>query len=83
MQNIARTPKQIGDALRRQRKALNLTQAMIRNKTSLRQSTVSALEAGEEGVKLRTLFDILTALDLEMVIRPRTKANPKDIEDIF
>lgn len=83
MENIARTAKQTGEAIRRRRKSLDLTQGDVSAKTGLRQPTVSALEVGEAGVKLGTLLDILTALDLELVIRPRTKASPQDIEDIF
>jgi len=83
MENIARTSKQTGEAMRRRRKMLALTQADVASKSGLRQPTVSALETGEADVKLRTLFDVLTALDLELVIRPRTKSHSKDIEDIF
>ena len=50
---------------------------------SARQATVSKLEAGEPATQLEILMDALTALDLELVIRPRTKAQPKNIEDIF
>jgi hypothetical protein len=31
------------------------------------------VEAGESGTQLRTLFDILATLDMEMVVRLRTK----------
>lgn len=83
MDHLARTPKQIGEILRRQRQALKLTQQDIKTRTHLRQATVSKLEAGEPGVRMSTLFDILTALDLELVIRPRTKSSPRDIEANF
>ena len=79
---IARTPKQVGDALRRRRRALGLTQRDLAGKSQLRQATVSAVEAGESGT-LRTLFDVLTALDMEVVVRPRTKASTDNIEDLF
>lgn len=80
---IARTPKQIGDAIRRRRRLKGMKQTNVGEKTSLRQATISALEAGEPGTQLRTLFDVLTALDLELVIRPRTKASNEKIEDLF
>lgn len=83
MDQIARTPKQIGEALRRQRRKLGLNQTSIRDKTTLRQATISAVENGASGTQLGTLCDILAALDLEFVVRSRTKANPADIEDIF
>jgi HTH-type transcriptional regulator/antitoxin HipB len=50
---------------------------------SARQATVSKLEAGEAGTQLRILMAALAALDLELVIRPRTKANTDSIEDLF
>jgi HTH-type transcriptional regulator/antitoxin HipB len=79
---IARTPKQVGDAVRRRRRSLGMTQKDIAEKTNLRQATISGVEAGESGT-LRTLFDVLTALDMEVVVRPRTKASTDKIEDLF
>ena len=79
---IARTPKQVGDAVRRRRRALGMTQNDIAGKTNLRQATISDVEAGESGT-LRTLFDLLTALDMEVVVRPRTKESTDKIEDLF
>lgn len=83
MNSIARTPKQIGDAIRRQRRKLGLNQSELGEKTQLRQATISAVENGEAGTQLRTLCDVLAALDLELVIRPRTKGSAEAIEDIF
>ena len=83
MDQIARTPKQIGDAIRRQRRKLGLNQTGVGDKTKLRQATISAVESGALGTQLGTLCDILAALDREFVIRPRTKAKPAEIEDIF
>ena len=83
MTQLARTPKQAGDTLRRHRQALKLTQQDISGRTHLRQATISKLEAGEAGVRLGTLFDVLAALDLELVIQPRTKSSPRDIESSF
>jgi len=82
-EQIARTPKQIGAAIRRRRRTLGLNQQAIGQKTNLRQATISGLEAGEAGTQLRTLFDVLTALNLELVIRPRTKASTDRIEELF
>jgi len=83
MQQIARSSPQVGAALRRQRKLLRLSQEQVGAKTKLRQATISSLESGEPGTKLATLFDVLAALDLELVIRSRTKGRVGDIEDIF
>jgi HTH-type transcriptional regulator / antitoxin HipB len=79
---IARNPKQVGDALRRRRRSLGMTQNDIAGKTNLRRATISTVEGGGSGT-LRTLFDVLTALDMEVVVRPRTKASTDKIEDLF
>lgn len=82
-EQIARTSAQIGAALRRERKKLGLSQDTLGEKVGLRQATISRLESGDNGTKLGTLLDVLAALKLELVVRPRTKASPEDIEDIF
>lgn len=81
MDPIARTAKQIGAAIRRRRRALGLRQNDVGDRTNLRQATISALENGEPGTRLRTLTDVMAALDLELVIRERSRA--ADIEDAF
>jgi HTH-type transcriptional regulator/antitoxin HipB len=83
MDQFARTPQQLGSLIRRHRRQAALTQSQLGQKMSARQATVSKLEAGEPATQLKILMDALTALDLELVIRPRTKAEPKNIEDIF
>jgi HTH-type transcriptional regulator/antitoxin HipB len=80
---IARTPKQVGNAVRRRRRSQGLKQKDLGEKTNLRHATISALEAGEPGTQLRTLFDVLTTLDMELVIRPRTKASTDELEELF
>jgi HTH-type transcriptional regulator/antitoxin HipB len=83
MDMIARTTKQIGAAVRRYRRQRKLTQAELGQKVDVRQATISKLEAGEPGTQLRVLVDSLAALDLELLIQPRSKASMKDIEDSF
>ncbi|MSP88604.1 MAG: helix-turn-helix domain-containing protein [Alphaproteobacteria bacterium] len=82
MEQIARTSKQIGAALRRRRRSASLSQSELGAKTNLRQATISALENGQPGTKLRTLVDVMVALDLEMVVRDRSKAG-ETIENMF
>ena len=82
-QQIARNEKQLGAILRRARKRTGLTQSGLGKNIHLRQGTVSRLEAGEPAVQLRTVMQALAALDLELVVRARSKASPADIENIF
>jgi HTH-type transcriptional regulator/antitoxin HipB len=82
-QIIARTPKQIGAALRRLRRQRSLTQSELGAKMHVRQATISKLESGEPATQLRVLMDALVALDVELVIRPRSAAPSDDIEALF
>jgi HTH-type transcriptional regulator / antitoxin HipB len=81
VEQIGRTPQQIGAIVRRRRRQRNLSQEELGARIRLRQATVSKLESGEPATRLRTLLDALAALDLEIVVRPRTKA--QEIEELF
>jgi HTH-type transcriptional regulator/antitoxin HipB len=83
MDTIARTTKQLGAALRRFRRQKGLTQRSLGALMHARQATVSKVESGEAGTQLGVFIDALAALDLELVIRPRTKASTDQIEDLF
>jgi len=60
-----------------------LTQGDLGEKMHARQATVSKLEAGEPATQIRILMDALAALDLELVIRPRTRMSAEAIKDLF
>ena len=83
MFETTRTPKHIGNAVRRRRRRLGLTQNDVAKRTDLRQATVSGLETGQSDARLGTLLTVLAVLDLELAIRPRTKSSVKDIEGLF
>ncbi|MBC7140421.1 MAG: helix-turn-helix domain-containing protein, partial [Defluviimonas sp.] len=70
MEQIARTPKDIGNALRAARKAKKLTQAELASRSGIWQRTVSTIETNASGARLDTIFDLLAALDLEIQIVP-------------
>ena len=80
---IARSARQLGIAVRRVRKKRTLTQSQLGHLMNARQATVSKLEKGAGSARLQTLLDALTALDLELVVRQRTKSQLRDIEDLF
>jgi HTH-type transcriptional regulator/antitoxin HipB len=82
MDQITRTPTQLGAALRRYRKQRGVSQLDLGARVNKRQATVSNLEAVGTGT-LDTLFAVLSALDLELVVRPRTKASATSLGDIF
>jgi HTH-type transcriptional regulator/antitoxin HipB len=83
MQITVRTSKQAGDAIRRIRRGKSLTQAALGDRMHVRQATISKLEAGEPATQLRILMDALAALDLELVIRPRSSVAADEIETLF
>ena len=80
---LARTPAQLGHALRRFRGLKGLSQAKLASLTGLRQATVSQIESGHGATRLETITSLLAALDLELTVAPRTKGSSQDIEDIF
>lgn len=82
MDPVARTESQLAAALRRYRKQASLTQAELANAVQKRQATISGLENGE-GASLNTLFAVLGALNLELIVRPRHQGSAADLEDLF
>jgi HTH-type transcriptional regulator / antitoxin HipB len=82
-EQIARTEKQLGAIMRRARKQAGLTQGNLGERIHLRQGTISRLEAGEPAVQLHTVMEALSALGLELVVRPRSRGSAVDIEDLF
>ena len=83
MEQITRTPKQLGTLLRRRRRQLGLTQEALASRIHLRQATVSALENSAADSRLATLFDTLSALDLELLVRRRSKGSAREVEELF
>ena len=83
MNLVARTPRQMGDALRRFRKLKQLAQSDISGQVGMRQATISSVENGDPGTQLKTLTEILKALNLELVLRERDNTRNVDLEDKF
>ena len=83
MEQITRTPRQLGTLLRRRRRELGLTQEEVASRIHLRQATVSALENSAADSRLATLFEALSALDLELLVRPRSKGSAREVEELF
>ncbi len=73
MSDPARDPKQIGALIRRARKRQALSQQQLSAKTGLRQETISLIETGNPASRIETLLTVLSALDLEFQIAPRSK----------
>ncbi|WP_019895351.1 helix-turn-helix domain-containing protein [Hydrogenovibrio halophilus] len=52
-----------------------MSQEKAADLASVRQATVSAFESRPESAKLETLFKLLSALDLELEVRPKGEAD--------
>ncbi|MBL4750147.1 MAG: helix-turn-helix domain-containing protein [Amylibacter sp.] len=83
MDTIARTPEDIGTALRNARKAARLTQKGLADRSGIWQETISKIETGTGSAKLDTIFDLCAALDLELHVSPRSKGANIALEDIL
>lgn len=83
MKHLARSPQEIGHAIRETRKARKLTQKELAIRSGVWQETISKIENGQPGTKMETIFDLLSALDLEVNIGERSKGSSKALEDIF
>ncbi|MEJ6788149.1 helix-turn-helix domain-containing protein [Brevundimonas sp. BR2-1] len=81
MEPIVRSEKQLAAAIRRFRKLANLTQGDLATRANKRQATISNLESGSG--TLETLFAALSALELEIVVRRRSRDRAPDMGDLF
>jgi HTH-type transcriptional regulator/antitoxin HipB len=72
MVDLARSPEQIGNTIRRMRKKAGMSQAELGVKTGLRQATISQIEKGHPATRLDTILNVLSALGLELRINERT-----------
>jgi len=65
------SPEALGAALRKERKKKGLSQTDVGKSVGIDQPTISRVEKGNTGTELGTLFRLLTALDMELVIQQR------------
>jgi HTH-type transcriptional regulator/antitoxin HipB len=82
MELIVRTPRQLANSIRVRRRKLGLSQDQLAAKIGVRQGTLSDIE-NARSARLDTLLRILAVLDLELLVRERTKSSASDIEAIF
>jgi len=81
MDKLARTPNDIGHAIRQARKQQALSQQALATKSGVWQETISKIENGSPGTRLETIFDLCAALNLEIVIAERSKGSNDFLED--
>lgn len=71
MDYTARTPGQLGPILKSCRQQRGHTQKAAGTKVGVKQTTISAFEADAGRASVATLFKLLSALDLELVLREK------------
>lgn len=67
----AQTPEQLASVLRGQRRASKLTQKQAAALVGLLPKTISALESDPERGSVGSLYKLLSALGLELVLQPK------------
>ncbi len=76
MDYAARTPQQLGQILKASRKKQGLTQSEVGAKVGLRQAQISDIETRGADITVDTLYRVVSALGLELVLRDRTADVP-------
>ena len=72
MVELARSPEQLGNTIRRARKARGMSQSELGKKAGLHQRTISVIETGNPAARLETILAVLAVLNLELQIAPRS-----------
>jgi len=81
MEQLVTTSEALGEAIQRARTLKGLNQTEAGYPFNLSQRTVSSIEGGAPGTRLDTLFRMLAALDLEMVIRTKPSITKPDKDE--
>ena len=76
MDNLVLTPAQLGKALHGARKLRGLSQKQVGASVGMKQSTVSVIESDCARTSVESLYKLLSALDLELVVRSRPGVRP-------
>jgi len=71
MHQVINSPLTLGQFLNRVRKSKKLTQHETGQTFKLDQTTISSIEQGAKGTRIDTIFRLLAALDLEMIIQEK------------
>ena len=83
MPRSVRTARQLGTLIREERKRRNMSQQELANLVGTGQKTISAIENGNEGATLETVFRLLAVLQLEIELSPRALTPGRSISDVF
>jgi HTH-type transcriptional regulator / antitoxin HipB len=68
-----RTPADLGASLRQHRENAGLTQEQLAVRVGTTQARISRLERGDGALNVRTLLQLMSAIGVQMEIRPSEK----------
>jgi HTH-type transcriptional regulator/antitoxin HipB len=74
MDIVTRTPQQLGQSLKARRAKLKLSQTEVGAKVGMKQNTVSVLEISTSSSSVESLFKVISALGLELIVRDKVKS---------
>jgi len=74
LQQLITTPGQLGEILRRRRKARGISQRELAAKLGVGQARLSTLEVKPEGLTLSRLIALVNLLGLELVVQDKSDA---------
>ncbi len=83
MTHSVRSAKQLGALIREERRRRQMSQQELADMVGTGQKTISAIENGNEGATLETIFRLLAVLKLEIELSPRSLGSAKSISDVF
>jgi len=72
---IINSPKNLASVITYHRKNKKLSQTEVGGLVNLKQKTISAIENTPESSKIETLFRVLSALNLDLIIKPKDEDN--------
>ena len=71
MHQIMVSPRDLGVTLRELRKQKGMTQTALGKRVGLDQKRISLMENGNPNIRVGSLFRLLSALDVGMVLEPK------------
>lgn len=71
MDYVARNPEQLGQVLKACRTRRQLTQTAVGSRVGMRQAQISGIETQGADITVDTLYKLMSALGLELVVRDR------------
>ena len=77
MKHTVRTADQLAKVIQGIRKSTGQSQKAVANKVGMFQKTISLIETNPENASLGSLFKLLSALNLELILQDKS-TNPND-----